>query len=243
MTLSKQDEAPTNNPLASCLPLTERDDTSEEAGQDGRDLEANHDKLVQPPAQSSGSIRAKMMSNMLGGHAESLTECLVVVVAGQLLAFNSGFTNGACLSGFLLDNGRTSGVSAFTGAYTGSALNLARGNTNTFGFQVCMILCFILGSCIAGLLTPKAVQYRLEPTYGPTFMLGGIILLTASILEAVDHDIGMENLVFYLVAMANGIQNGMSSLYSGNLIRSTHLTGTCCFAFKLVAVTPSLFLT
>jgi hypothetical protein len=26
--------------------------------------------------------------------------------------------------------------------------------------------------------------------------------------------------------MANGVQNGMSSLYSANLLRTTHLTGT-----------------
>ena len=38
------------------------------------------------------------------------------------------------------------------------------------------------------------------------------------------HPEGMA--LFYFAAMANGIQNGMTSMYSANLIRTTHLTGT-----------------
>lgn len=195
----------------------------------------NADKKVVPDkkdpsstAECSSSIQSRMMKNMLGGQATSLTECIMVVVAGQLLAFNSGFTNGACLSGFLVKSGRRQAVAAFTGAYTGSALLLADGHTSKFGFQVCMILSFMLGACLAGLFTPKAVQYRIEPTYGPTFFVGGIFLLTASILAAVDHNLGndVDDFVFYLTAIAKGLQNGLSSLYSGNLIRSSHLTGT-----------------
>lgn len=174
----------------------------------------------------NSTIESRMMKNMLGGQAASLSECIMVVIAGQLLAFNSGFSNGACLSGFLLQSGRRQSVAAFTGAYTGSALLLADGHTASFGFQACMILSFMFGACLSGLITPKAVQYRIEPTYGPTFFIGGIFLLTASILAAADHDMASDDFVFYLTAIANGMQNGLSSLYSGNLIRSSHLTGT-----------------
>lgn len=31
---------------------------------------------------------------------------------------------------------------------------------------------------------------------------------------------------YYFVALANGVQNGISSMYSANLIRTTHMTGT-----------------
>ena len=84
----------------------------------------------------------------------------------------------------------------------------------------------MLGAFLAGIITPRAAQYRIEPTYGPTFFIGGIVLVTASILAAVDHDLDADDFVFYLTAIANGLQNGLSSLYSGNLIRSSHLTGT-----------------
>ena len=32
--------------------------------------------------------------------------------------------------------------------------------------------------------------------------------------------------LFYFAAVANGIQNGVTSTYSANLIRTSHLTGT-----------------
>ena len=175
---------------------------------------------------AKSTVRSRMMKNMsVGEQAASLSECIMVIVAGQLLAFNSGFTNGACLSGFLLPSERRQAVSAFTGAYTNSALFLADGDVDAFGFQICMILTFMLGACIAGLLTPQAVQYRIEPTYGPTFLIGAAVLFIASIISYADHKEAVEDTVFYLVAIANGIQNGLSSLYSGNLIRSTHFTG------------------
>ena len=184
--------------------------------------------------QKSG-LHTRMKKHMFGDRANSsdalLSECLFVLLVGLLLAFNAGYINGACLSGWLMKNGRRQSVSAFTGAYTWSALALADSNGNEFGFQVCMILSFIFGAFLSGLLTPRATPYRIEPTYGPTFCLGGLVLLAASLLAALQGgstslEAHWSDIVFYLTAMANGIQNGMSSIYSGNLIRSTHLTGT-----------------
>ena len=146
-----------------------------------------------------------------------------VLFAGILLSFNSGYINGCCLSGMLLPSGRTQGVSAFTGTYTKAGLSLAQGDFNDSAFQAEMILCFILGAFVSGTLNPESKTYQLGPAYGPTFIVGAICLFIASAIAMWgDHDDG----AFYFAAMANGIQNGMSSMYSGNLIRSTHLTGT-----------------
>ena len=189
-----------------------------------------HHRPAMVPQKSS--IHSRMMTHFTGGRANaSISECLFVVITGQLLAFNAGYINGACLSGWLMKNGRKQAVASLTGAYTGSALLLVDGNVTDFGFQVCMILSFTFGAFLSGLLTPKATPYRIEPTYGPTFCLGGLILLGSSLLAAFhSNSTSMSahwaDFVFYLAAMANGIQNGMSSIYSGNLIRSTHLTGT-----------------
>lgn len=204
----------------------EEEPSHSEATDDGPPCSSSTNDSEDEGRPQTSTIQSRMMQNMLGGQATSLSECIMVVIAGQLLAFNSGFSNGACLSGFLLKSNRRQSVSAFTGAYTGSALLLADGHTTRFGFQACMILSFMFGACLSGIITPKAVQYRIEPTYGPTFFIGGIFLLTASILAAVDHDMEADDFVFYLTAIANGMQNGLSSLYSGNLIRSSHLTGT-----------------
>ena len=156
---------------------------------------------------------------------DKIREKLYILLAGILLSFNSGYINGACLSGLLLTNGKRVGVSAFTGTYTKSALQLANDQAEDFSLSVRMILCFIFGACISGFLNPRSKAYELGPSYGPTFLIGSLFLFMAcmcSILLDGSHD----EFIFYFAAAANGIQNGMSSMYSGNLIRSTHLTGT-----------------
>jgi uncharacterized membrane protein YoaK (UPF0700 family) len=160
--------------------------------------------------------------NLIGG-TYTQHELAFVMVSGVLLAFNAGYINGSCLSGFLTSDGVKQSASSVTGYYTRSALALADGNFEFFGFQVFMILSLIFGACISGMMNANAQPYRIEPSYGPTFMVGGIFLLIASLLAAVEVN-GTHS--FFFAAAANGIQNGMSSIYSANLIRSTHLTGT-----------------
>lgn len=145
-----------------------------------------------------------------------------VLVAGGLIAFNNGYVNGSCLSGLLLPNGATQSVAGFTSSYTKSALSLVQGEWSLFGYHSLIILSYMLGAAIAGYITPNAKPYRIEPTYGPTFLIGGIFLLLASILSAFDYS---EQYVFFFAAAANGIQNGIASIYSANLIRCS-LTGS-----------------
>lgn len=57
---------------------------------------------IEGRVRMNSTIQGRMMKNMLRGEAASLSECIMVVVAGQLLAFNSEFTKGVCLSGLLL---------------------------------------------------------------------------------------------------------------------------------------------
>ena len=166
----------------------------------------------------------------------SYHEIIFVVSAGLLLSFNSGYINGSCLSGFLTpyrngDGGRNDvlsrSVSGFTSTYTNSALALAEhgafGENSEFGVAIGMIFSFYVGATIAGFLTPRPLPYRIEPTYGPTFLLGAASLFIASVLAATGHE---KTWFFNLAAIANGIQNGISSSYSANLIRTTGLTGT-----------------
>jgi len=72
-------------------------------------------------------------------------------------------------------------------------------------------------------MNPKAVAHKLVPSYGPTFLLGSACMIAAAVAAEL-HSRGRT--LYYLAAMANGIQNGMTSTYSANLIRTSHLTGT-----------------
>lgn len=154
----------------------------------------------------------------------SLTEAYFVFAVGLLLSLNSGYINGLCLSGLLTEEGsHKQGVSAFTGTYTKSGLALANGEVQLFGFEFTLILAFIGGAFVAGMMNPKAIPHKLVPSYGPTFLLGSLCMIAASIAAEL-HPEGKT--LYYFAAMANGMQNGMTSTYSANLIRTSHLTGT-----------------
>lgn len=154
----------------------------------------------------------------------SPTEACFVFAVGLLLSLNSGYINGLCLSGLLSEGGSDKqGVSAFTGTYTKSGLALANGEVVLFGFEVTLILSFIGGAMVAGLMNPKAIPHKLVPSYGPTFLLGSGCMIAASISAMLHPE---SRALYYFAATANGIQNGMTSTYSANLIRTSHLTGT-----------------
>eukprot|EP00536_Pseudo-nitzschia_multiseries_P014834 jgi/Psemu1/311434/fgenesh1_kg.773_\ len=77
------------------------------------------------------------------------------------------------------------------------------------------------GAFIAAMINPHAKPYVIEPKYGPTFLLGGAMLLGASIILQKG---GPSRFVFYLATASSGVANGIASIYSANLIRCT-LTG------------------
>ena len=118
----------------------------------------------------------------------SRKEHIFVFCAGLGLALNSGYINGACLSGLLTESGSRQSVSGFTGTYTASALALSEGDTDLFGFQVCMILSFVAGAAVAGMGTPTPKAWRIAPSFGPTFLLGGCLLVVA--LHSGRHRLG-----------------------------------------------------
>lgn len=166
--------------------------------------------------------RASSLGNMSG--VRSTNEAHFVLLIGLLLSLNAGYINGLCLSGILSEGGsRQQGVSAFTGTYTKSGLALGNGEVKLFGFEISLILSFIFGAMISGAMNPKAVPHRLAPSYGPNFVLGSVCMIVSAIMGDLDPH---GRTLYYFAAIAMGIQNGMTSLYSANLIRTTHLTGT-----------------
>ncbi len=154
----------------------------------------------------------------------SVSEAYFVFAIGLLLALNSGYINGLFLSGLLAEEGSDKvNVSAVTRAYTESGLNLVSGLYNEFGFAFKIILSFVAGACVSGLLNPEATPHKLVPSYGPTFLIGSICLIAALFAADIKPS---GHAQYYLAAAANGLQNGISSIYSANLIRTSHHTGT-----------------
>lgn len=145
-----------------------------------------------------------------------------------MLSFNAGFVNGVCLSGLLTESGAIASVGGFTGGYTMGALILASPTRRseemeTAGFLFSLLFSYVVGSFLAGLITPRPKPWIIAPSYGPTFLLGSALLTAASLLAV--FKVNAKH-VFQLAAAANGVQIGTSSMYSANLIRSAHLTGS-----------------
>jgi hypothetical protein len=55
------------------------------------------------------------------------------------------------------------------------------------------------------------------------FLIGSMCMIASAIFGVSFPD---GRALYYFAAMANGLQNGMTSTYSANLIRTSHLTGT-----------------
>jgi len=166
----------------------------------------------------------------LFGSDYNITEAKYVIVAACLIALNSGFVNGVSMSGLLYKDqlptdqypkSKSQMVAGFAGAYSHLAIQLVDGNWVAYMYYLCLIFSYAIGNFIAAILSPRAKSYVIDPGYGPTFLIGGTMLLAASLLARFEQP---SRFVFFFVAAANGIQNGIASIYSANLIRCT-LTG------------------
>ena len=140
---------------------------------------------------------------------------------GMLLALNSGMVNGICLSGLLSFDGTKQASAAVTGAWTNSALGVATGNSDQFLFNTKCILSYFFGSFISGVINPNPKPFQVSvPSFRTAFLLGSILLYSSSVLS--DHS---NRTYIFLAAIANGIQNSLTSTTTGNLVRSSHFSG------------------
>jgi len=155
---------------------------------------------------------------------KSLVQLFHVVTADlfySIFRYLLGFITGVCALGLLgpTDTRKTQ-LGGLGGTYTSASLNLAQGHSDDFGYFFCLILSYIFGSCLVSLLAPNAKPYEIDPKYGPAFMLGSLFLLIASLNAALDDFTSFDiKFAYYFASAANGVQNGIASLYSANLIR------------------------
>jgi uncharacterized membrane protein YoaK (UPF0700 family) len=139
----------------------------------------------------------------------------ILIRVGCLLAANSGFLNGLGLSGLL--EGRKQTVAAVTGAYTTASLAIGGGDGVSALVQVVVILSYLGGSMINGLMNPNGINWSKKPT-------ALLVAATLVLLGALDYY--ATERFFILLALALGLQNSWTSmLISGNVLRSCHFSG------------------
>ena len=146
----------------------------------------------------------------------------LAVATSLLLAFNSGFSNGACLGGGLTQGARKQAVSAVTGAWTTSAVGFASGDMATFKTNTKCMGSYLGGSLIAGFLNPKPVPFQLGEKVGLSFLIGSALMFTASQMAGKDPTALTP---FLLALVANGLSNSVTSVHTANLCRTAHFSG------------------
>jgi uncharacterized membrane protein YoaK (UPF0700 family) len=132
------------------------------------------------------------------------------------LAFagTAGFINSIALGAF------GSPVSHMTGAVSYLGLEFAGGRLRTAAATFTIIIAFMLGAALAGLIV-GAQDLAPGRRFGWAILCEGGLLAAAMFVLTSGHSSGVA-----LIAMACGLQNATTSSYFGLMIRTTHVTGT-----------------
>lgn len=178
------------------------------------DNDENNDEFEDLELQNNDSTKLSVVQKPL--HERHPLEFMVILIGASALSFNAGFVNG-CTYQF-----RNIPVSHVTGTTTHAGMNLGNNDWDSFAVNFCIIVSFVFGCSITGFFMPEN-SFQLGRQYGPLFLIGSCLFAVACFTSYCWPD---SNYYFYFAAMACGLQNAMTSKYSGNIIRTTHMTGT-----------------
>ena len=192
----------------------------------------NNQEIIQTPEKATAIERNSaaipeeaLLDDIIDPNIRSISIKTCVIV-GTLLALNSGIINGVCLSGLLNTDNFKQGTSAVTGAWTNSALGLASGDTSQFLLNLKCILSYMAGSFISGFVNanPKPFEVNIA-SFRTALMTASIASMLMYGSTVLSEEQGHTRAYIFLAAMANGIQNSLTSTTTGNLVRSSHFSG------------------
>lgn len=130
------------------------------------------------------------------------------------LAFIAGSVNAIALLGF-----NHQGVSHLTGSSSLLGVELANGNFTEALHLLWILLSFVVGAAVSGYLIGNQ-SLKLGRRYGVALLSVALLLLFAMCFLLHGNNLG-----HYLASGACGLQNAMTSAFSGALVRTTHVTG------------------
>lgn len=131
-----------------------------------------------------------------------------------LLAFMAGTMN---VVGFLSFDPQA--VTHLTGTTSQVAMALAHHDAALAQHLLAIIAAFVFGAMLSGLLL-RHTALRLGRSYGLTLTLEAALLIAAVPLLSRGDALGL-----YLTGAACGLQNAMTTTYSGTVLRTSHVTG------------------
>lgn len=137
-----------------------------------------------------------------------------VEVGGFFLALIAGSVNAIGLLGF-----KHQAVSHLTGTSTLLGLELANANFAEILHLLLIMAGFVLGAAFSSFLIGSA-SLKLGRRYGFALLAEATLLLLSMIFLNSGSNVG-----HILASVACGLQNAMTSTYSGAVVRTTHVSG------------------
>ena len=145
-----------------------------------------------------------------------------VITAAFLLAVNAGYIASLSLAGL-----HSATVAHVTGDVARSGIYIIRAEFFLFARMSVVWLAFIIGSTISAMIVSGTKTFDLRRTYGWALMLESLFLLISYLVSNRKAAVTGWWYSEYFGALACGMQNALCSSYSGNVIRTTHMTGCC----------------
>ena len=124
-------------------------------------------------------------------------------------------------------------ITHLSGLVTSAAVNLVNNKVSTALVLIGDVFAWAAGTFLSAILTGNN-KYHLGRHYGLGFAINSAVLFGSSIFLIYYHagddmnalyQRGIPDFSEWAVAFACGVQNGLTSNYSGNLFRTTHATG------------------
>lgn len=137
-----------------------------------------------------------------------------VEVGGFFLAFIAGSINAIALLGF-----NHQGVSHLTGSSTLLGVQWAGGNVSEVLHLLLILASFVIGAGVSGFAIGNE-PLKLGRHYSVALLTESVLLLLAMYYLNESSNLGQ-----YLASGACGLQNAMTSTFSGAAVRTTHVTG------------------
>ncbi len=160
--------------------------------------------------------KASMAPKKMRNFVDKKGDFKYVVLALCLLNVNAGYINGVTLHGAL-----ALPVSHVTGTATNVGIYLAIGKWDKLWDAIGLILCFGAGATLSGLIVPFE-SFNMNRSYGKLLVIMGSCLVAAQLLEVY---LSNQPWFLFFCCFACGMQNAMTTRYSGKVVRTTHLTG------------------
>jgi uncharacterized membrane protein YoaK (UPF0700 family) len=170
-------------------------------------------------AQSIQEYRGRPSLNLTNApalHERNTEEQAVIIIGGSVLSFNAGWINAITFLECDVGSSHVTGNLALIG------VSIATGENKQFVKLFFMVLCFLVGSIFTGMLIPYS-SFHLGRQYNRALLLEVLFLTIGLIINSV-----APKSIFFLFALsiACGVQNGITTKFSGNILRTTHHTGT-----------------